>query len=133
MSYGSKAKASSGRSSGRRRSSPPTKEYRAWKAAWLGLLLLALCVGLATFFFRQGFSDGALIAAVVAANLMIAAAIVIDATKLRRLREDYQKGLAVASRSKAARAEQKRLRALDAPAARKARKAVRTSPWTRRP
>ena len=70
-------------------------------------------VGLATFFFRQGFSDGALIAAVVAANLMIAAAIVIDATKLRRLREDYQKGLAVASRSKAARAEQKRLRALE--------------------
>ena len=97
MSYGSKAKASNGRSSGRRRSSPPTKEYRAWKAAWLGLLLLALCVGLATFFFRQGFSDGALIAAVVAANLMIAAAIVIDATKLRRLREDSQKGLAVAS------------------------------------
>ena len=79
----------------------------------MALLGLALCMGVGMLCFRERLSDGAFVAVFVAANLMIAAAILIDTVKLRRLRENYQKGLAAAAKSKAARAEQKRVRAME--------------------
>lgn len=100
--------------SNNKKKNPPTREYRMWNLVWIGLLLLALGVGLCTFFYRAYIPDGVFIAVIVIANLLIAAAIVIDAVKLRRLREEYQKGGAgTAAKSKEARAEQKRLHALE--------------------
>ena len=97
----------------KKRRNPPTKEYRLWSLAWIGMLLLALAIGVLTFLFRSYIPDGLFIAVIVLANILVVAAIFLDSTKLRRMREDYQKSQTASSKSKAARAEQKRLRALE--------------------
>ncbi len=91
---------------------PPTKEYRIWSIAWIGLLIVALGIGVLTVVYRSIIPDSLFVAIIIAANIMVAAAIVIDSIKLKRLREDYRKR-ATSSKSKAARAEQKRLRAIE--------------------
>lgn len=92
------------------RRNPPTKEYRIWSALWIVLLGAALGIGVVTMVYRAAIPDTVFIVAIVLANLLVAAAIIIDSVKLKRLREDYQRK-AASSKSKAARAEQKRLRA----------------------
>lgn len=84
------------------------------------MLLVALAIGILTILYRALIPDILFYVLIAFANILIVAAIIIDATKRRRMREDYNSQIAASSKSKAARAEQKRLRALERERIRKA-------------
>ncbi len=67
---------------------PPTSTYRLLRIVRIGCLLLALvcaCFAMPFSPFGESFS----MVFVIAGNILVVAAIVIDATKMRTLREEY--------------------------------------------
>lgn len=89
----------------------PTNDYRRWRRIWWGVIVAAVVVTAISFALMvneatQPISNAFLIAAYA----LLVVSLYIDFAKVRKLRRKYQERL-ILDRSKAARAEQKRLRA----------------------
>ncbi|NHM14863.1 hypothetical protein GMI68_08865 [Eggerthellaceae bacterium zg-886] len=89
---------------------PPTPEYKKWRRIWWVLLIAAIICTVVSFFGRSAIPQELAFVILALAYVFIIAAFFVDFRTIRRIRRKYQEEMEAAN-TKAARAEQKRLKA----------------------
>ncbi len=111
---------------------PPTREYKMWRRIWWALIVLAVACGVLTLVLSLAF-DANFVVLVVLLILTYGFAIgsvVLDSTKIRKLRTEYQN--AMITSSKDAHAELKALHAQERAEKRAKEEAAKNAPAPQR-